>query len=364
MANAPVLAFVIVSVALAFSGTAAAREITVAPDSLAGALQEALDREVSRLRVPGIQASVRVGRFTWSGVSGYQDLNRQHPLHPTDILRIGSVTKTFTAGVVLKLAERGLVNLDDPIARWLPDLPHAGKITVRHLLNHTSGLRNYTDDLWCLARTLLFPKRVWQPADLVAVIHGKPLYFDPGTAHHYSNTNYVLLGLISEKATGKPMVQLYRELIFDPLGLRNTSFVPYEPTPERLVTGFERDLIPFGIQRIPPDNTAWPTGAYAAGAIVSTSEDLRAWIDALFTSDFLRPETRVQMTRFVDATDPDIPAQTGYGLGLRRLVVDGNELWGHTGTIPGFGAAAFHWPKADATLAVISNLSVFDSVSV
>ena len=268
MVGAPILAFVAVPLALAVSMTASvtaaaqqpvapeaargvpvtavAMEVTEAPDSLVKALQETLDREVDRLGVPGIQASLRVGSFAWSGASGYKDLDRREPLLPSDILRVGSVTKTFTAGVVLKLSERGYIDLDAPTERWMPDWPHAGEITVRHLLNHTSGLRNYTDDLWFLARTLLFPKRVWQPAELAAVTRGKPLYFSPGTGHHYSNTNYVLLGLICERATGKPMAELYRELIFDPLGLRDTYFVPYEPPPVRLVTGFERDLIPLG----------------------------------------------------------------------------------------------------------------------
>ena len=110
--------------------TAAALEVTKAPDSLVRAPQEALGRELSRLRVPGIQASVRVGRFTWSGTSGYKDLKRKAPPDTSDILPIGSVTKTFTAGVVLKLSERGLVNLDDPIPRWFG--LRAGAAAARH----------------------------------------------------------------------------------------------------------------------------------------------------------------------------------------------------------------------------------------
>jgi D-alanyl-D-alanine carboxypeptidase len=155
-----------------------------------------------------------------------------------------------------------------------------------------------------------------------------------------------------------------REYIFEPEELNNTFFVPYEEIPENLITGYDRDVIPFGVHRIAPDETSFATLGFSAGAIISTANDLRKWIDSLFKSDFLKEATLNEMMNYLEAEDHDVRRQIGYGLGLRVLNIDGNILFGHTGTIPGFGAAVFYCPEKDCSIAIIGNASMFDQINV
>jgi D-alanyl-D-alanine carboxypeptidase len=280
------------------------------------------------------------------------------------ILRIGSVTKNFTAAVILKLYEQGKISLDDTIHKWFPEYPKSDLITIRQLLNHGSGIYNYTENLWLGVQSVLMQHKKWDPNTLLKSTYNKKFYFLPGEGHHYSNTNYLLLGLIIEKITGKTLSKVYREYIFEPIKLNNTFFIPYEEIPENLISGYDRDVIPFGIHKITPDETSFATLGFSAGAMVSTADDLRKWIDSLFKSNFLKEETLNEMVKFLEVEDHDVRGQIGYGLGLRVLNIDGNIFFGHTGTIPGFGAAVFYCPGKDYSIAVISNVSVFDQMSV
>ena len=193
-------------------------------------LQVILDEDVNSLKVPGLQAYVQTADGqTWSGVSGTTDLARKNLMQPGDVLRVGSVTKTFTTVIVLKLVEEGRLGLDDLIAKWFPDFPNSQEITIRQLFNHTSGITEIIPKV--LMRSIL-PGTYWKPDELVALIAGDGSNFTPRGTFEYSNTNYIMLGLIAEKITGKPFAQLLHEDIIDPLGLRNTYFIPYEPAPQ------------------------------------------------------------------------------------------------------------------------------------
>jgi D-alanyl-D-alanine carboxypeptidase len=161
-----------------------------------------------------------------------------------------------------------------------------------------------------------------------------------------------------------PLSRAYREYIFEPEKLNNTFFIPYEEIPENLITGYDRDVIPLGTHKIIPDETSFATLGFSAGAIASTANDLRQWIDNLFTSNFLKDETLNEMMKYLEVKDPDVRGQIGYGLGLRVLNIDGNIIFGHTGTIPGFGAAVFYCPETDYSIAIIGNASVFDQINV
>jgi D-alanyl-D-alanine carboxypeptidase len=327
-------------------------------------LQQVLDDKVKELDVPGIQASVRVKDFYWRGASGSTDLKKREKLTAEHILRIGSVTKNFTAAVILKLHEQGKIGLDDTMNAWFPEYPRADSITIRRLLNHGSGIYNYTENLRLGAQSVLWRHKKWNPEALLKSTRNKKFYFLPGEGHYYSNTNYLILGLIIEKITGKPLSTVYREYIFEPENLSNTFFIPYEETPENLITGYDRDVIPFGTHKITPDETSFATLGFSAGAMVSTANDLRQWIDGLFKSGFLQEETLDEMMGYVEAEDHDVRGQIGYGLGLRVLHIGGDIVFGHTGTIPGFGAAVFYCPEKDYSAAVIGNASMFDQISV
>ena len=327
----------------------------------AQSLQTVLDDEVSRLKVPGLQAFVRTrwpdGK-TWLGASGTVDLGRRQPMRRDQVLRVGSVTKTFTAVLILQLVEEGKLKLDDPLDRWFPEFPNARQITIRTLLNHRSGIQEYIPNV--LMKSML-PWTVWTPQEVAAIAAQNKPAFTPGSDFGYSNANYVLLGLIAEKVTGQTVAQLLRARIIDPLGLRNTYFVPYEKTPETLAGGFDRDLSHFpGLLDIGRENTSWATAAYASGALASTADDLGAFYALLFEGDVLSPDSLQAMTTFTDAPNPGLPEEIGYGLGLMQMKVDGRELVGHVGEFMGSTAVALYSPSGHYQIMVICNLSYPD----
>src|SRR3954468_6637644 len=185
-------------------------------------LQHALDAVVSS-GAPGAIALVRDGRRSLRLVSGYENLATRRPMRPRDRFRVGSVTKTFVATVVLQLAGEGRLALEDTVERWLPGLvPGGANITIRQLLNHTSGLGDYADDAF-VRRVLEDPGRVWAPKELIAVGTSHPPPFGPGAGLAYSSTGYIVLGLIVEKATGNQLSTELRRRIFAPLRLRSTT---------------------------------------------------------------------------------------------------------------------------------------------
>jgi len=326
-------------------------------------LQAVLDAAVNRFKVTGLQASIRFpDNKTWSGVSGTVDLKRKVLLRRDHIMRIGSHTKTFTAALILKLVEEDILHLKDPLSYWFPKFPNAEEISIRQLLNHTSGIFNCSASLSGRLKTLFSPWRWWKPLEKVNFAAQKKPYFKPGVRHQYSNTNYILLGLIAERATGKTAAELFRQRLFDQVGLKNTYFVPYEEIPAKLSSGFDRDLVPFVTLHIKPDNTAWPTEAFTAGAIVSTADELVTWLDALLGGKVLTPSMLTEMTNFVDVVDGP-PDQNGYGLGLIRYETGGDEVWGHSGTIGGFSTYAMWSPYKNYTIAIIANLCRYDRVS-
>jgi D-alanyl-D-alanine carboxypeptidase len=171
----------------------------------AAELQDILDAAVNDLKVPGLQAYVRTpDNKTWFGVSGTVDFKRTALLRRDHILGVESITKLFTAAVVFQLVEEGKLSLEAPVSNWFPELPNAAKITISHLLSHTSGVPDVVKSVSTGGRSALNPGIVWDPAELIeAAARRKPL-FDPGTNYHYSNTNYILLGVIAERLIGKP----------------------------------------------------------------------------------------------------------------------------------------------------------------
>lgn len=232
-------------------------------------LHAAVD-DVVAAGVPGvlvhIQEPRRPDRRLAAGVS---DLATGAALRPAAQFRIGSSTKTFVSTVVLQLVGEGLLRLDEPVAHRLPGLLLDGeRITVRQLLNHTSGLPDYVDDPDLLAG--IREDRVWEPHELVALAERHPRLFEPGTAWSYSNTNYVIAGVLVEAVTGRPLARELERRIFSPLRLRHTTF----PAGTATMTGYHAhgytstDFIPTPDDR-PLDVTAYNAShAWAAGAIV------------------------------------------------------------------------------------------------
>jgi D-alanyl-D-alanine carboxypeptidase len=331
----PRRAFAILAIAcLAALGLAAPADAgTAAPP----ALQQALDTLVSD-GVPGAIALERQDGQEWHAASGVADLATKRPISPTDRFRIGSMTKAYISTVVLQLAGERRLSLDDTVERWLPGvLPGGDAITVRHLLNHTSGLYDYIDGEFYV-QLLRDPLRTWRPLELVQRAVAQPPLFAPGTSWSYSNTNYILLGLIVaavDKApaplqTARPALEIYRRIVA-PLGLRHTSFPLTDPDIRgRHAHGYAIDLPPeLGLPAILDTTRTNPSWAWTAGAIVSTLDDVADFHRALFGGRLLAPDQQRDLETTV-AAGPG----ADYGLGVLELQTPCGPAWGHDGGMP------------------------------
>jgi D-alanyl-D-alanine carboxypeptidase len=298
-------------------------------------LQRALDRITVQGGAPGAEAVVTDhGRVTETR-SGVGDLTTGKPYPHDAVFRVGSITKTFVATVVLQLVAEGKVKLDEPIERYLPSLVSGNgnegrQITVRNLLQHTSGLYSYTDDL-LTADLESLRHRGAEPGELLTMALTHPPLFAPGSAWSYSNTNYIVAGMLVEKVTGRSLAGEIARRITRPLGLRDTS-LPGRGD-ERLPAPHPRGYLSLGGPLT--DFTDFdPSIAGAAGALVSTGRDLDAFYTALLGGRLLPAAQLAQMKRTVPV--PGEPG-TDYGLGLfHRTLPDGTRYWGHGGDILGF----------------------------
>jgi D-alanyl-D-alanine carboxypeptidase len=315
--------------ALCATVLAAAPPAPAKPPAYAATLDHALGR-LTKAGAPGAVVLVRRGTRTRRFARGYGNRATRSRIRGGDRFRIGSVTKTFTATVVLQLAGEEKLGLDDTVEHWLPGLvPGGERITVRRLLNHTSGLFNYTDDETLLQKMLQDRLREWSPRELVGVATAHPPSFAPGERWGYSNTGYVLLGLIAEAADGRPLGAQLEARIFAPLRLRHTSFDSGPRIAGRYAHGY------FGLPRQRDVSVFSPSGAWAAGAIVSTASDVARFYRALLGGRLLRPEQLRAMT----TTVPIVPG-AGYGLGIAHTRMACGSAWVHDGDFPGYLTSA------------------------
>jgi D-alanyl-D-alanine carboxypeptidase len=311
------------------AGTAAPASPRIDPGELRRLLQQ-----VVVAGAPGAAARVRDEHGVTQAASGVADLRTGRPMRPELHYRVGSLTKPFVATVALQLVAEGRLSLRDTVERWLPGiLPYGDQVTIRQLLNHTSGVPDYT--LEPIMRLYTEPHgrfRAWTPRELVALVADQPPDFPPGTAWSYSNTGYVLAGMIVEAATGHRLGQELARRIFRPLGLRDTFFPVNRPTiPRPYARGYS---LPLGQEQGPLlDFTVYnPSLAWAAGALVSDLGDLERFFRALLRGRLLPPRLLAAMTTPVPTGQPGF----GYGLGLIVIETPAGRLLGHDGAIPGF----------------------------
>lgn len=296
-------------------------------------LQQKLD-ELVAAGVPGAILLVRRGDQTLRLTSGYAELKSKTPPRTTDRFRVGSLTKTFVSTVMLQLADEGKLTLDDTVAQWLPGVVPGGEdITIRQLLNMKAGLYDYPNDPQFRAA---FVKgdwaHRWRPPELATIgVSHKPL-FAPGKGWAYCNTCYVLAGLIIEKATGNPVGSELQKRIFTPLHLRGTSFDSKRQISGRHLHGYYRN----GGQLV-DTSLLTPSWAWAAGGIVSTTDDIATFYRALLSGRLLKPEQLGQMTATVAAYSPT----QRYGLGIAQFPSPCGKLWGNGGDIIGYNSSAY-----------------------
>jgi D-alanyl-D-alanine carboxypeptidase len=324
-------------------------------------LDAALEKSFKESDAPGVVAAVQTPDYTWVQAQGVADRASGEPMTPDVHHRIGSVTKTYTATLLLQAADKGLLSLDDTIDQYVKGVPNGDEITLRQMSNMTSGIASYTEDEQWAKEWLSDPRRVWQPEELARIGIKKSPLFEPGTGWFYSNTNYVLLGLVLEKVTGKPIGDLYREQIIEPLGLKNTSFPdPADSSiPEPYAQGYTLQGRSSGEK--PTDSTDWsPSEAWTAGQMISTVDDLLVYGRALGTGKGLlsAEQQSERLGSFVSDVPPlDQPPLKGdlaYGIGLGK-----DHGWvGHNGEIPGYNTYLFYHPELDAVVAVEVNSDI------
>jgi D-alanyl-D-alanine carboxypeptidase len=319
-------------------------------------LDAALENSFEESGAPGVVAAVQTPEDTWVGTLGVADLSSEEPMTPDVYQRIGSVNKTFTVSLLLQAEAEGLLSLDDTIGQYIEDVPNGDEIMLRQMANMTSGIASYTFNDQFQEQLFSDPQRIWRPEEVVQFgIEDSPA-FDPGTEFQYSNTNTVLLGIVLQQVTGKPIGDLYREGIIEPLGLRGTSFPDAADSslPDPHAQGYTLQGQDDGE---PVTATNWnPSWGWAAGAMISTVEDLLTYGRALGTGDGLLPPEQ-QTERLDSFLGDDLPpnsADRAYGLGIGR-----EYGWlGHTGELPGYNTAVYYHPGLDATVVVEVNSDI------
>ncbi|WP_454016085.1 serine hydrolase domain-containing protein [Bacillus sp. Marseille-Q7846] len=292
-------------------------------------------RDILQLGYPGILAKTSKSGKTWGYAAGLADLSTKKPMKTDFRFRIGSVTKTFTATVVLQLAGENRLNLDDSIEKWLPGVIQgngydAKQITVRQMLNHTSGIAEYSKSK---EADFTNPKRIYTAEELVKIGLSAPPDFAPGTGWSYSNTGYVLLGMLIEKVTGNSYAEEIENRIIEPLELSNT----FLPGNSSVIPGTKHArgyVQPDGASELKDVTYYNPSIGSSAGDMISTADDLNKFFTSLLGGKLLKEQQLKQML----TTVPTGIAEIGrYGLGIYETKLpNGVSIWGHSGGIPGF----------------------------
>lgn len=301
---------------------------------------------------PGVVVLVDTPDDTYSAVQGLADLEQGTPVQLSDRFRIASMSKPFVAVATLQLVDEGVVGLDDLISDYLPsevieNIPYANEVTVRQLLNMTSGIFNYTESDAFYEDVTVDPSHDWSAAETVTYAYGQEAYFAPGEGYYYSNTNYTLLEMIIEAVTGESLGENLRTGIFEPLGM-NSSFVEDgAQLGQNLVQGYS-DFDGNGTL----DNVTLVNDGIGLGdgGVVSTAEDLVLFLRGLFEGELVSEELLAEMMDLVEDGEGGY-----YGLGLSYYDMEFGEGYGHAGLSSGFESDMTYYPDEDIVVIVLSN---------
>ncbi|WCN05463.1 serine hydrolase domain-containing protein [Streptomyces sp. M92] len=332
---------------------AAARTAAPSPD-MAG-VAAALNAAVAE-GAPGAMARFTGPEGARARTAGVRDRASGAAMDVRARFRVGSVSKTFTAVVVLQLVDEGRLALDAPVDRYLPGLLPDDRITVRHLLTHRSGLADYTDRMFheTVPGFEAVRDRVFSQRELVDLSLAEPRTTEPGATYKYSNTNFVVAGMLVERVTGRPVARAYQQRIIGPLGLRETSYVHPDPRIAGLrVRGYlHPDEAGAPLVDSTEQTVSW---AQSAGAVISAPADLNTFMTALMRGGLLSPRMLDAMTT---VTPTDATNTRFYGLGLRRYdLTCGTRVYGHTGTVQGYYTYAFATRDGSRGLSAMANTS-------
>ncbi|WP_127793813.1 serine hydrolase [Agromyces sp. LHK192] len=303
---------------------------------------------------PGAIVGVRGPDGTFTAAYGTADLATGAAAETDQHVRIASVTKSFVGTVVLRLADEGRLSLDDPIDDYVPDVPNGSRITLRELITMRSGLGNYSDDEQWGLEMLADPEAEWSPDRLLEYAWSMPTSFPPGTNMEYSNTNFILLGLVVEQVTGERLTDVIRAEVLEPLALAETAYPADNTLPSPRMQGYTLPAVVTPAAGASPewvDATDWsPSSAGAAGAMTSDLDDLLAWGRALATGQGVL-EASAQVERLESFATSTLGPREFYGQAL--VCRDG---WiGHHGNIPGYNTVVRYHPAIDTTIVVVAS---------
>ncbi|MEU1288879.1 serine hydrolase domain-containing protein [Kitasatospora sp. NPDC005856] len=321
--------------------------VPLTPD-VTSRLDAAIRQLMNEASIPGVIVGYTAPGGGYQRTFGVADQTTGAPMSPDMYVRLGSVTKTFTTTAVLRLADQGRLDLDDPVSTYVPDVPGGDGITLRQLGEMRSGLSDYAQDADFRQAVVDDPNRPYTPEELLAYAFRHPADFPPGTRFGYSNTNTILLGLVVEKVSGRPVGDFLKAQVFTPAGLHRTVFPTDATFPDPHPRGYTRDPRDGSVVDATDFNPSW---GWASDAAISNLADLRTWSKALATGEpLLEPATQAERLKGKPTGVPGID----YGFG----VLDVHGWVGHPGTTPGYGSLVVYLPKAHASLVILLNTDV------
>jgi D-alanyl-D-alanine carboxypeptidase len=313
-----------------------------------------------------IMAVYNTNTGMWIGASGKADLHNNVDMRPCNISRVGSTVKMFTATTVMKMAEEGKLNLDDKISTYLSGdvinkIDNADRATIRQLLHHSSGIYNYIQNLNFQTASLNDFIREWKPDELLEYVYNKKAYFKPDEDVRYSNTGYIMLGMLIEKIEGKPFYKVFEEEIFNPLGLTMTKFAAEDHIP----TGIVRGYIDMYSKLQVTESTYFSGWDYytADGGLISNPYDMNVFFQALMNGQIINSNSLSEMLTWKTENNPDPEFfPIAYGLGIFKIDTDKGIAYMHSGDAVGYYANMMYFPSDGTTIvyAVNSNYGKID----
>lgn len=349
-----------------FSTSFAQRPVAaVGTNVLKKELQVKLDEWHKAGKFPGATVGVALANGEFFGLAvGYSDRDAKTPMKPTDRMLAGSVGKTFAAATALQLVKEGKIGLDDKIEiylgkeTWFARLPNSREITVRQLMNHSSGLVRYEFKDQFTKDLTANPDKIWKPAELVAYLLGEKPPFGAGKGWDYSDTNYIVLGMIMEKVTGQRFYDEASKRLIKKLRLANT--IPQDgPRLKGVIQGYAGENNPFGGKDAMITNGKFainPQFEWTGGGYASTSTDLARWAKAMYEGNAFDASMLPQMLDGVQA--PMLGRETKYGLGVIIRKTQAGTSYGHSGFFPGYMTDMMYFPEQKIAVAVQVNTSV------
>jgi D-alanyl-D-alanine carboxypeptidase len=326
--------------------------------------QAVLDKYVKK-GLPGVVTAILTPKEgIWLGASGYARLENKEPMQPNQIHYLASVTKMYTATAIMLLVERGKINLDEKMSAYIPGkywtkLTNGDRITVRQLLNHTSGLHDYTESTQFISDAFNDYTAKLTADDYIAYVYSKPSLSEPGAEWHYSNVNYILLAKIIDYVTGEDHSRFISSAIIQKLGLQNTYYKNEAgyPKPKGLVNSYMDRYGNKTLENASDVQNKFTESFIGEDGVLASSYNMALFIKALFSGKLVKSETLQTMMTW--KTFPQNSLWDGYGLGLGRRATNRGYCIGHSGSLIGTQSALYYFPDRNIAIATMTNVGQF-----